>query len=278
MKISIIVCSYRGKEHLVERCIDSLERQTCIPDEIILVVDTEEEKESYADILHDINVVCSSKRGLAAARNKGVEASTGEIIAFIDDDAVATRNWLCEIVKSFSDDVFVVGGPVYPIFKGRKIKEKLNWIIGCTSNNPPTERPIGCNMAFDMRVFRTVGGFNENLGRVRKKLSIGEETELFLRIKKYIPDAKIVYNQKAIVYHNIPEERTKLGYILRRAYEEGSAKAVIGKKYELRVERKYLQDYLKNIDFITLLVLLSAGFGYILGKFKEVTEHQLKRE
>ncbi|MCD6133879.1 MAG: glycosyltransferase [Deltaproteobacteria bacterium] len=268
---SVVICSYGGNEHLVKRCIYALEHQTRLPDEILLVVDTEQEMEMYTELLNGgVKVVYSGKKGLAAARNKGIEESEGEIVAFIDDDAVADENWLYEIVKSFSgsSDAAVVGGPVKPIFRGKKIKEKLNWIIGCTSNNPPTERPIGCNMAFDKRVFNTMGGFNENLGRVKEKLAIGEETELFLRIKKYMPDAKIVFNPDAIVYHEVPARRTKLGYMLRRAYEEGLAKAVIGKKYGLDTEQNYLKYYLKHLDFVTFMVLLSAVFGYIRGKLR----------
>ena len=271
MKVSVIVCSYGGKEDLVERCIGSLECQRYQPDEIILVVDTKEEKKFYSTLFREkatpVSITFSGKRGLAAARNKGVEVATGDIIAFIDDDAVADENWLYKLLKSFSDDVVVAGGPVKPIFRGKKIKDKLNWIVGCTSYNPPPKRPIGCNMAFDKQVFNTLGGFNENLGRVKRKLAIGEETEFFLRIKKEMPDAKIVFNPEAIVYHYIPVERTKLSYMLRRAYEEGSAKAVIGKKYGLEVEQDYLKHYIKNMDLVTFMVLLSTGVGYIRGKF-----------
>ena len=274
MKTSIIICSYGGKEDLVERCIGSLKCQTCQPDEVILVVDTEEEKESYSNLLYGIRVVpmkviCSGRRGLAAARNRGIEASIGDIIAFIDDDAVADENWLYEIVNSFdSENVMVVGGPVEPIFRGKKIKEKLNWIVGCTSNNPSTKRPIGCNMAIHRGVFNTMGVFNENLGRVKERLSIGEETELFLRIKKYKPNAEIIYNRNAVVFHEAPAHRTKLGYMLRRAYEEGLTKAVIGKKYGMEVEQDYLKYYVKHLDLTTFVVLFSIVIGYIRGKFR----------
>jgi len=271
MRVSVVVCSYAGNERLVERCVASLMKQTRVPDEIVLVVDTEHEREVFAELFSSVKVVHSGKSGLAAARNKGVSVSTGEIVAFIDDDAVADERWLHEIVSTFEfeDDVVAVGGPVKPVFKGRGIREDLNWIVGCTSEEPPTERPIGCNMAFDRRVFMTVGGFDESLGRVRrKKLSIGEETEMLLRIRERMPDGKIVFNPNAVVYHEIPEERTRLRYMLRRAYEEGLAKAVIGKRYELSVERRYLRHYLRNMDPITFLVLLSVGLGYAVGKVR----------
>lgn len=275
MRTSVVVCSYGGKEDLVERCIGSLECQTFLPDEAILVVDTEEEKEIYSNSNFlgkrsvPIRVICSGKRGLAAARNKGIKASVGDIIAFIDDDAVADKNWLYEIVNSFFGNVVAVGGPVKPVFRGKPIKDKLNWIIGCTTTDPPTKRPIGCSMAFDRKVFNTMGLFNEDLGRIKEKLSIGEETELFLRIKKYKPDAEIIYNPDAVVFHEVPDERTKLRYILRRAYEEGLAKAVIGKEYGLEVEQEYIEYYMKDMDLTTFMVLLSTGLGYIRGKIKE---------
>jgi len=267
-KVSVVICTYGGRERCLRSCIESLKNQTHQSSETILVVDTEEEKERYSTDYPDVRVISSKKKGLAAARNRGIEASTGDIIAFIDDDAVADKNWVSEIMRSFnSDNVMAVGGPVRPILQGKKIKEKLNWIVGCTSTNPPTERPIGCNMAIDRRIFNEVGLFNEALGRVKEKLSLGEETELFLRIKKHKPDANIVFNPGAVVYHDIPKERTKLGYILRRAYEEGLAKAIIGRDYELETERTYLRYYLKHLDLTTFLVLLSTGVGYIRGKF-----------
>jgi len=267
-KVSVVICTYGGREDYLRSCIESLKNQTSQPSEVILVVDTEEEKKRYSTDFPDMKVISSEKKGLAAARNRGIEASTGDVIAFIDDDAVADRNWIFEVVKSFNSDVMVVGGPVKPVFQGKGIKEKLNWIVGCTSTDPPTERPIGCNIAIDRRVFNEVGLFNERLGRVKGKLSLGEETELFLRIKKHKPDAKIMFNPDAVVYHNIPEERTKLSYMLSRAYEEGLAKAIIGTEYELGAEKAYLRYYLKHLDFTTFMVLLSTGFGYIRGKFR----------
>jgi hypothetical protein len=124
-------------------------------------------------------------------------------------------------------------------------------------------------MAFDRKVFNTIGLFNEDLGRIKEKLSIGEETELFLRIMKYRPDAEIFFNPNAVVYHEVPEERAKMGYMLRRAYEEGLAKAIIGGKYGLDTEQNYLKYYVKHPDLTTLMVLFSAWLGYIRGKFRK---------
>jgi glycosyltransferase involved in cell wall biosynthesis len=271
MKISVIICTYRGQENLVEQCIKSLQKQTVKPDEIILVVDTEHERREYSQMPSlskgDLSIIASGKKGLAAARNKGVDYSTGDIVAFIDDDAAAVSTWIEEIKRSFSseDKVNVVGGPVKPIFEGSEIPEKFYWIIGCTSDSPPTSRPIGCNIAVKKDIFKKIGLFDERLGRVQKKLAIGEETDLILRIQHELPGSVIIFNQNAQVFHKTPFHRVTLGYFIKRAYEEGYSKALIRKKYPMQEEQRYLKYYMKNLDFRTLVVLAATGAGYVHG-------------
>jgi GT2 family glycosyltransferase len=273
MTISVVISSYRGNEALVRACIESLNRQITRPDEIILVVDTEQERISFSQYLGDISqitlrTVFSGKKGLAAARNKGIEVSSGDIIAFIDDDAIADENWLTEILKAFhsAESVAIVGGQVLPMFEGRQIDQSLYWIIGCTSKNPPTTRPIGCNMAIKKEVFKEIGMYDEHLGRVKDNLAIGEETELFLRVTEKIPHAYIRYQEDAIVYHRVPKRRTSLSYILKRAYEEGASKAIISKVYSLNEEKKYLIHYFRHVSPLTIMVVFAVGAGYLKGK------------
>jgi len=273
MKISVIICSYKGNEGLARSCISSLEQQNSRPYEVIIVVDSPEEKQEFSNQisfskLFPMKIIASGKKGLAAARNYGVYASSGEIIAFIDDDAIADPMWLAEIEKSFSkaNEIIVVGGSVQPVFDGKRIDKKWNWIIGCTSQDPPSRRPIGCNISFKLKVFKEFGGFDENLGRIQKRLSIGEETELILRIEGYINRANIVCNRDAIVYHRVPRERTTIRYMLRRSYREGFGKAIIGKTYFLGTEKSYLTYYFTHPDWYTVPVLCAVFIGYIRGK------------
>jgi glycosyltransferase involved in cell wall biosynthesis len=275
MRTSVIICSYRGNESLALSCITSLYQQSERPNEIILVVDTEKEKEKFKEYVkkggdYSVIFLSSGKKGLAAARNVGVEASSSEILAFIDDDAIADTLWLEEIQKSFISDsnIVVTGGPVKPIFEGKTIPEKFFWIIGCTSNSPPTSRPIGCNIAVRSEIFKKIGMFDERLGRVRKKLAIGEETDLILRIQHNLPGSIISFNSKAKVFHKTPDHRVSLLYFILRAYEEGYSKALIRKKYGMQEEQKYLKYYLKHLDMTTLIVLVSTGIGYVHGRIR----------
>ncbi|HPA07591.1 MAG TPA: glycosyltransferase [Methanoregulaceae archaeon] len=270
MTISVIISSYRGNEFLIKSCIESINLQTVPPSEIIVVLDTKEEKDLFATYLADstqipITFVHSDKRGLAAARNKGVKTSIGDIIAFIDDDAFAEPQWIQEILRAFTSkpSVGVVGGPVIPLFEGQTISEKYYWVIGCTSDRFGSPRPIGCNVSFRREIFEYIGYFNEDLGRVKKRLGVAEETELILRIQKQLPWYSVIFNERVRVFHKTPEKRTKLSYFIKRAYQEGFAKAMIKKEYELKEEMKYLRYFLNHLDPRSFLVLSCIGCGYL---------------
>ncbi|MDK2876335.1 MAG: hypothetical protein PWQ22_745, partial [Archaeoglobaceae archaeon] len=98
MDVSVIVSTYT-KERLkdVERCIESLENQSRKPDEIILVLDPDEDlvkfyKENIKN--YDVIIEVADDFGLSNARNKGIDTSSGDLMAFIDDDAWADKDWL----------------------------------------------------------------------------------------------------------------------------------------------------------------------------------------
>lgn len=271
MKISVVIASYRSSE-LVRSCVESLACQEHPPCEIILVVDRVDQQDEFVrffgpETREKVTVLASGKKGVSAARNKGVAESSGDIIAFIDDDATADPRWTAQIEQAYNShpDAAVVGGPVKPVFEGRKIDEKWYWIIGCTSSRPPTKRPICCNMAITRKAFDEIGGFEENLGRVKRKLAIGEETDLLLRIQEEMPGSPIVWNPHAIVFHWVPRHRTTLRYILDRSYEEGVGKAIIGKTHDLGLEQTFLRYYLTHPDRFTLPVLLAVGVGFVMG-------------
>jgi len=269
MNVSVVIASSRSND-LVKSCVESLENQTVLPREIILVVDRHDQEEEFNLFFKNNNqnvfVYSSGGTGVTPARNKGVFESGGEIIAFIDDDATAMDTWIEEITRTFQSNpgIEVVGGPVIPVFRGTPIDEKWYWIIGCTSTTPLTKRPISCNMAITRKSFNEVGGFDE-VGRKRMKICMAEETELCERIEEKIPGS-ITWNQDALVYHNVPETRTRLRYMVNRAYKEGVGKAVISERYPLGLEKSFLKYYLTHPDRYTLPVLLATGLGFIRGR------------
>lgn len=269
MNVSVVIASSRSND-LVKTCVESLENQTVPPLEVILVVDRHDQEDEFNQFFktngQDVKVYSSGQTGVTPARNKGVSESSGDIIAFIDDDARATRSWIEEIIKTFENNprIEVMGGPVIPMFRGKAIGEKWYWIIGCTSTVPLTTRPISCNMAMTRKSFDKSGGFEE-VGRKRMKPCMSEETELCERVEEITPGS-ITWNDKAVVHHNVPETRTRLGYMVNRAYKEGVGKAVISERYPMGLEKTFLKYYLTHPDRYTIPVLLATGLGFIRGR------------
>jgi GT2 family glycosyltransferase len=241
-------------------CIGSLTRQTLRPAETILALDRNEALvRFYKDQMPAyVKIVVSDGYGLSRARNTGIKNASGDVIAFIDDDAIADEQWLENLVVNYDDaSVSGVGGLITPLWKGKQpiwFPEELFWIVGCSYKGLPEEKSvvrnlIGCNMSFRKSVFEKVGYFHEGMGRVGKKLSGHEDTEFSVRAARKIAEIKIVYDPSAKVYHRVPRSRTDLKYVARRSYAEGFSKAIFSSQEAnagkaLNVEKNYLRNLL----------------------------------
>jgi glycosyltransferase involved in cell wall biosynthesis len=267
--VSVVIASYRSSA-LLKACIKSLLwEQSVKPLEVIVVVDTKVEAERVNlnfPLLSPFHpdVYYTGKTGPTEARNLGIQKSTGDIIAFIDDDAIAGEDWIKNIIRVFSIGCEVVGGPVSPMFTGGVLlDEKWWWIIGCTSDIPRTYRPISCNMAVSREAFGKYGLFKE-VGLTKMKYPMSEETEFVQRVIKNA--GTVVWMPNLHVYHDVPKERTTLSYMMTRAYREGVGKSVLQNK---DLEALFLKFYLTHPDMYTVPVLASTAYGYIRGKMSK---------
>lgn len=263
-------------------CIASLWKQTLLPKNVIVVLDPDPELISHYRNLLDssVKLVISGSFGLSVARNEGINNSSSEIVAFIDDDAVADSNWLKNLVSNFADpSVIGVGGQILPVWPKQKpewFPEELYWIVGCSYKGLPLKRapirnPIGCNMAFRRSVFEKAGYFSTETGRVGNKLMGHDDTEFGIRALSSLSGTSIMYDPQAIVWHRVSENRVSINYVLRRSYSEGFSKAYVvdtPNSSEISVEKDYLKKIVYNTPKLSLtkaITLWLSAFTVVIG-------------
>ncbi|MEP7160936.1 MAG: glycosyltransferase family 2 protein [Dermatophilaceae bacterium] len=240
--VSVVVCMYdRARWREIRLCLDSLGRQTYAPAQVIAVVDGHEElaedvRRAYPEVTL---VALPQNRGLSAARNAGTEQVDTPWVAFLDDDAYAEPDWLEKLVEAREASGAVgVGGWVEPVFMADNpgwFPEELLWTVGCSHAGLPRERELvrnvfgGCAL-MSVDALRDNGGYDPAVGRRGDDAAGGEEADLCLRILQTQPDARFVLEPSAVIHHHVPPERARRGYVLRRCFVDGRAKAGIARR------------------------------------------------
>ena len=142
MFVSAIVCTYRSNDYKdALEAVASLLNQTYPEIEIIIVVDGNERLRKKIAAVYNtqnkIQVIASKENiGVSGARNLGIRRARGDIIAFLDDDAIAGKRWIEDLVDTYQrKDAIAVGGKILPIWLAKKpdyLPEELYWLIGLT--------------------------------------------------------------------------------------------------------------------------------------------------
>ncbi|HEX6601855.1 MAG TPA: glycosyltransferase [Solirubrobacterales bacterium] len=255
--ISVLICAFTLERiDRIAAAIESLRAQTVAPHEILLVIDHSPELEAECKRRWpDLQVMPNSEQqGLSGARNTGVAASSGEVVAFLDDDAVAAPDWIERLGAAYADpSVLGAGGAIHPDWEEKRPRwfpAEFEWVIGCTHSGMPQQPEavrnlVGANMSFRREALVEAGGFRHELGRIGKIPAGCEETDLCIRIGHRHPEGTILYDPAASVSHYVPPARGQLSYYSSRCRGEGRSKAIlsalVGSDSGLEAERAYVR-------------------------------------
>jgi glycosyltransferase involved in cell wall biosynthesis len=265
---------------MLSDAIQSLLSQTASPAQYeIIVVDNHSTDDTTAVVqawqashgTGRLHLLHEPRLGLSHARNTGVQAATGEIIALLDDDGVAEVGWLAELLTAYETfpDAWAIGGKIVPAWEGERPSWLTDTLLPQLSmlDLGDTARPLkegegllyGANCSFRRCVFDELGLFRTDLGRHADQMLGSEETELQIRILRH--GKHVIYTPHAIVHHRVTLDRLQPRYFIRLAYDKGRTRArLLPPDYQfsalcwqvvrgsLGVARQWLRLFLKPFD------------------------------
>lgn len=254
--VSVVICAYTDErwDDVLAAAASAGEHQSTAPHELIVVVDHNPSlRDRLERALPDALVVANAQvRGLSGGKNTGVAAATGEVVAFLDDDAVAGPDWVATFAAGYDDpEVLGVGGLTLPWWATDRpawFPEEFDWVVGCTfvGRDPgPVRNLLGGNASFRRDAFDIAGGFPTHIGRTAARARpLGcEETEFCIRVAAHRPGARFVHDPRAVIWHRVPPAREGFRYFRARCYAEGLSKALVtrsvGAAAGLAAERSY---------------------------------------
>jgi glycosyltransferase involved in cell wall biosynthesis len=195
--------------------------------EIILVDNTPRPERRPFNVPSGVRVLSCDSVGLSLARNTGIAAAKGKIVAFVDDDARVREGWCDAVLHAFDRHPMAraCGGPVMPEYRLSQLPSwfypDLTYWLSCIDWGDEA-RPlrsdewlVGANMAFQRSVFDEFGSFDPGLGRKgTKTLLSNEETALF----RSVGEAHTFYIPDMIVDHVIANDRVRIDWFRKRVF------------------------------------------------------------
>jgi GT2 family glycosyltransferase len=223
-RVTVVVCTHNGGRTLFQ-CLRGLQYLDYPNFEVIVVDDGSTDNSAEIAGKFDVRLIRTPNLGLSSARNTGWEEATGELVAYIDDDAYPDPHWLRYLARSFQKSSHsAIGGPNVPPPGDGLTAE-------CIANSPggPThvllsddiaEHIPGCNMAFRRDCLRSLGGFDPQF-RVA-----GDDVDICWRVQER--GWTIGFSPAALVWHH---RRGSLKAYWKQQIGYGKAEALLEKKW-----------------------------------------------
>lgn len=235
--ISAIICTH-NRDNYLGAAIDSLLVQD-FPGSFEVVVVDNASKDRTREVVEarlsnpKLKYIYEPITGLSVARNTGAKTASAEILAYLDDDAVASPQWLKVVHEAYqsNEKLAIAGGKVtliwpegisHPQWLSLELSGNLGYYdLGDSVIyiDEPGLTPRGLNYSIRRTFLEQIGGFDTNLGRVGKKLLSNEElhtTELAIK-----QGWQVAYLPEALVAHNVAPERVKPSWFIERGWWQG---------------------------------------------------------
>ena len=248
--VSVVICAYNA-ERTMEACLESLRKLDYPNYEVVIVDDGSRDRTAEISArFPEFRLIRQPNKGLSVARNVGMQAARGEIIAYTDSDCVVDSHWLRFMVGAMTASGFdACGGPNYaPHEEGRT--------EACVSASPGApchvltaedraEHLAGCNMVFRKDVLQQVGGFDPQF------TAAGDDVDICWRaldagfvlgfcpaafvwhfrrntVKAYYTQQRGYGKAEAMLYLKYPERFNALGQVMWRGRIPGLARTIPG--------------------------------------------------
>src|SRR2546429_3013147 len=249
-KISVVVCTFNGSRTIRE-CLEGIGKLHYPNYETIVVDDGSTDGAGDIAAEYDVRLVRTENQGLSAARNLGWQSATGEIVAYIDDEARPDPDWLTCLAAAFlKEDYAGVGGPNIPVPDDGDT-------ANCIANSPggpahvllsdcEAEHIPGCNMAFRRNWLEAINGFDPQFRQA------GDDVDVCWRTRER--GGKLGFSPAAMVWHHY--RRTVRAY-WKQQMGYGKAEAML--------ERKWPEKY-NSGGYATW-----AGHIYVNGIFRSLS-------
>ena len=246
-----VVIATRYRPRLLDGCLSAVEHQSSSPSSVI-VVDSSPGDEATRGVAasHGASYLVEPRPGVARARNVGAAAARGEVVAYLDDDAVPEPDWLCALLEEFrdaqvaavtgrilalgdngaagaSDQAVIFGGPTRLVFD----QGTADWFERANFGGVGQ----GANLAIRRTAFESWSGFDERLGAGTRMVGAEEHRALFQLIDR---GYRVVYTPEATVRHPSPGSDAEARRLRLRQLQSTAAHVALLLAEERRFRRR----------------------------------------
>jgi glycosyltransferase involved in cell wall biosynthesis len=246
-----VVIATRNREALLAETLEALARQDWPADRFEIVVADNGSTDDTPHVVAEaarrrgaplVRYLFVAAPGKSAAVNQALILTTGEYIAFTDDDVRPDSDWLRRLAAAFRETGadFVAGRvtPAWEVPPPDWVSPSVYGVIAVPDNGDTRLAltsgqhhvvPIGANMAVRAEVIRCIGGLRVDLGKLDGSLRTGEDHEFFLRMLH--TGFSGIYEPTAVVHHRVGSERLDRGYFRRWLHQNGRDVARLNRTY-----------------------------------------------